>query len=379
MTNKNKITIAIDARETMGNRAGKGRYIYEIVRNLSRIDHTNHYILYVNEPIDYSVGENFKVVVLPKKFGIKQFWLAWHAYKAKCQVLFAPTAYLPVLFSFIPSVVTVHDLAIFIAKESRPAFRTKLAETLLLKPAAWKAKKVIAVSESGEEDIQKILGLKKSKIATIQEAYDKEAFFPKSPQTTDKDKVVLANYNLTPHYLLFIGTLEPRKNVIGLLTAYSQLSNELRHAYPLVIGGKKGWFYEEIFAKVKELNLTENVQFLGRVPDEYLPALYRNAKIFIFPSFYEGFGLPPLEAIACGTPAITSNISSLPEAVGEAGVLINPRKPEEITQTISELLTNASRYNTLVSHSNAQAAKFDWEHAAKETLEVLTSVASEVD
>lgn len=359
--------IAIDAREMVGAVAGKGRYVAEVAKALATINKENIYFLYSKQSVDIKLPKNFQNVLIGGLPGLRQLWLALDAKKRGCDLFFSPTGYLPVIFSLIPSVVTVHDLAIFVTKDARPALKTLIAEKLLLGMVIKKARHITAVSESTKNDLVRLFGVPKEKITTTLLGYDKAAYQPQ----TKNDSEILKSYKLKPNYLLFIGTLEPRKNIVGLIKAYSQLSKELQTKYPLVIGGKKGWFYEEIFATVKQLNLENEIKFLGRVPDNHLPALYRNAKIFLFPSFYEGFGLPVLEALACGTPVVTANISSLPEVVGEAGILVNPYNTSDISQAIGKLLTDDKTYTMLKEKSPEQAEKFDWTETAKRTLKVF--------
>lgn len=367
-----KLRIAVDAKELANDRpAGKGRYAIEIVKHLAKIDSQNEYYLYSSEPIHHELPENCHNIIVAGPFGLKQWKIAVHAKKSKCNVIFAPTNYLSTILSAIPAVVTVHDLAMFVEPKSRPALKTRIAEKFLLGLTVRRAKKIIAVSNSTKHDLEKVFKVPSRKISMILEGYDKDSFQPNETNPKLPDKDVLKEYDLEPDYLLFVGTLEPRKNITGIIESYALLPEELRKKHRLVIGGKKGWFYEEIFARVKELGLENEVSFLGRVPDEHLPGLYRQAKLFLFPSFYEGFGLPPLESLACGTPVVTSNSSSLPEAVGEAGALINPNSTKEMAQEIEKLLTDNEHYNHLQHNASNQAAKFDWLDAAKSTLQVL--------
>ena len=174
-------------------------------------------------------------------------------------------------------------------------------------------------------------------------------------------------------YLLYVGTLQPRKNLVRAIEAFGLLKRD--STLKFVIAGKKGWLYDEIFEKVKELNLENEVIFTGYVPDEDLPELYKNAKAFIFVSLYEGFGLPVLEAMSYGIPVLTSNTSSLPEVAGDAALLVDPENTEEIAKGMERLLTDEKLRQQLISKGKEQIKKFSWEKAAKETLQVLEEVA----
>lgn len=359
--------VAIDAREMVGSIAGKGRYVAELVKAIAVLDKTNTYYLYTKQPITVSLPENMQQVLIGGAPGLKQVWLALDAKKRDCDILFAPTGYLPLVFSLIPSVVTIHDLALFVTKDAKPALKTYIAETLLMRVAITKSKEIIAVSESTKNDLVKIFNIDPQKITVTPLGYDSTTYTPKN----QGDETVLKEYKLSPDYLLFLGTLEPRKNIVGILHAYSQLSPELQAKHKLVIGGKKGWFYEEIFATVTALKLEKQVQFLGRVPDEHLPALYRQAKVFVFPSFYEGFGLPPLEALASGTPVISADNSSLPEVIGKGGLLVDPHNISALVDSMKTILTDKEVYKKLKEESVKQAAKFSWSATAQATLSVF--------
>ncbi len=215
-----------------------------------------------------------------------------------------------------------------------------------------------------------MLAVPKDKITVVHLAAD-PMFRPLSP---DYARSVAARYDLRPGFLLCVGTLEPRKNVPGLLQAYRMLLDAQVTSAPLVIVGGKGWLYHEIFERITVLRLTEHVRFLHNVPDEDLPGLYNAAALLTTPSFYEGFGLPALEAMACGTPVVVSNRSSLPEVVGEAGLLTDPDDPTAIADELARVLTDASLRERLRAKGLAQAARFSWERAARETLVVYRSV-----
>jgi glycosyltransferase involved in cell wall biosynthesis len=364
------MNIAVDAREMVGSIAGKGRYVAELVKALGEIDTDNHYFLYTKQPITEKLPKNMEQVTIGGLPGLRQLWLAIDAKRRNAAVLFAPTGYLPVVFSMIPTVATIHDLAIFVTKDAKPALKTYLAETLLMRFAVSKSSHIVAVSESTKRDLVKTFGTTNAKITTTPLGYDQKVYTTKA----EGDQKILDEYKIKPGYLLFVGTLEPRKNIVGILNAYNKLPTELQDKHKLVIGGKKGWFYEEIFATVTELGLENNVVFLGRVPDEHLPALYRQAKIFLFPSFYEGFGLPPLEAMGCGTPVIVANNSSLPEVVGEAGSKVDPYNAGSIKEAIVTLLTDKELYNKRKELVVAQAKKFTWQRTAELTLKTFEKV-----
>jgi glycosyltransferase involved in cell wall biosynthesis len=187
---------------------------------------------------------------------------------------------------------------------------------------------------------------------------------------------VAAQYQLDPGFLLFVGTLEPRKNVPALLLAYQMLLNRRVIEAPLVLVGGKGWLYEEIFDRVEALGLDHHVRFLHGVPDVDLPGLYSAASALAMPSFYEGFGLPALEAMSCGTPVVVADRASLPEVVGDAGLLVDPESPEDLAKALERVLTKQGERERMRKAGLERAAAFSWERVARETQAVYEEVLS---
>jgi glycosyltransferase involved in cell wall biosynthesis len=216
----------------------------------------------------------------------------------------------------------------------------------------------------------RLLEVPPAKVTTVHLAAD-DAYRPLSPPEVAP---VMARYDLPQGYLLFVGTLEPRKNVPGLLSAYQLLLDQGVINAPLALIGGRGWLYEEIFRQVEALALERQVKFLHDVPDADLPALYNGAAVLVTPSFYEGFGLPALEAMACGTPVVVSNRGSLPEVVGPAGVLVDPETPEAIAAGLAGVLSDPEQQRRLAQAGLAQAATFSWERTARETRAVYRMV-----
>ena len=188
-----------------------------------------------------------------------------------------------------------------------------------------------------------------------------------------KSRQVLKKNNLKENYLLCVGTLEPRKNILGLVKAFSKVlkNNPNEH---LIIVGRKGWKYREIFKLVKTKKLDDKITFLEEIDTKDLPALYSHAKMFVYPSLYEGFGLPPLEAMNCKCPVITSNNSSLPEVAKDAAILINPRNTKQLQNAIESLITNKRLRNKLIKLGLKQAKNFSWKDTARKTLKIYKSL-----
>jgi glycosyltransferase involved in cell wall biosynthesis len=231
---------------------------------------------------------------------------------------------------------------------------------------------VIAVSQHTKDDAIRTYGIEEEKISVIYEGVS-DRFRRASP---DAITAVRRKYGLPGGFILSVATIEPRKNLTSLLEAYHALRSEFAENR-LVLVGKKGWLYADFFRRIRELGLEDQVIFPGYVPDEDLPAMYSAADLFVFPSLYEGFGLPVLEALACGAPVVASNASSLPEVAGDAALLVDPNDGEALVHEMRAVLSNAELSHDMQTRGPKQAAKFSWHKAARETLDVYSSVLSD--
>ena len=212
-------------------------------------------------------------------------------------------------------------------------------------------------------------------VSIVHPAVDHNIYKPRSRQETDTIK---KKYSINGSYILYAGTLEPRKNILGILNAYEVLPDSLKNNLHLVLAGGKGWKAEEISSKLHQLiSSGEKIIHTGYVPDEDLPPLYSGASLFVYPSFYEGFGMPPLEAMACGVPVITSNNSSLPEVVSDAGIVIDANDTEELTKNIEKILRNPKLAKDLAKKGLEQAKKFTWENSAVKLRDLIEDVGKE--
>ena len=223
-----------------------------------------------------------------------------------------------------------------------------------------RARRIIAVSESTRRDLVEIYGISPAKIDVVHNGVD--ASF--QPLPADQVAAFRQQRGLPDRFVLFVGTLEPRKNVVRLIEAYAKLPKERP---PLVLVGGKGWFYDEIFGRVEALALAGEVHFAGFIPAEDLPLWYNAADLFVYPSIYEGFGLPALEAMACGTAVIASTASSLPEDVGKAGKLVDPTDTDALTTAMEQVLSDRDLQEQMQAAGLAQAGGFSWERAARQT------------
>jgi glycosyltransferase involved in cell wall biosynthesis len=268
-----------------------------------------------------------------------------------------------------PTIITVHDIAYVrfsnLLNKSRQIYKKNI-----LKSSIERADIIVADSLSTKRDILNYYGIKENKIKVVHLGVESR-FRPIS----NVEKYRIKN-NLPSKMILNVGTLEPRKNVVTLIRAFKRLREKGCMDYKLVIAGEKGWLYKQIFKEVERSDLMQEILFLGVVSDEDLPMLYNCAGIFVYPSLYEGFGLPPLEAMACGIPVITSNTSSLPEVIGDAGIMIDPTDVGSLCEAMYNVLSKKELWNHMSGMGLERSKLFSWEKAAKKILEIYDEVLS---
>ncbi len=269
-------------------------------------------------------------------------------------------------------VVTVHDVIPLILPETFTP-RHRLVVRLALARVRRKADLVVVPSHAVKRDVVRRVGLPEDRVVVTHEGCEPR-FRPVRSAAARRD--VAARYGLPPRYVLAVGTLEPRKNLTTLLEAFARLrrDGEVDADLRLVLAGARGWLDEPIFATVRSLGLEDAVRFTGFVDDADLPVVYSGAALFVFPSLHEGFGLPLLEAMACGVPVVTSNISSMPEVAGDAAVLVDPRDADGLAAAIARLLRDGALRDRLREAGIARARQFSWEATARRTLDAYASV-----
>lgn len=372
------MTIGFDgSRAFVSGRTGTENYSYNLLKALSKIDRKNQYLVYVKSlpSTIYHLPSNFrfKVIYLPRLW--TQLGLASRTFIDPIDVLFVPAHTLPIFRKpGLKTVVTVHDLG----SEYLPQMhqlKQRAYLSLMQKHQLKGATKIIAVSKATKEDLVKRIGIKPGNVTVIYEGYDKGKFqVPSSKLQIDTLINSLRYYNLKPKtYYLFVGTVQPRKNLERVIKAFSQNTKYQIQNTNLVIVGEKGWMSEEIYKLPKKLGIESRVKFLGYVPDEKLPAFYSNAEALVFPSLFEGFGLPILEAQACGCPVITSNISSMPEVAGKGAIFVDPYSIDDIVEGMRKMEDRRLRVE-IIKRGHENVKRFFWEKCAKETLNVLESV-----
>ncbi len=369
--------IGIDARLIHYSQAGIAQYTTHLVKALARIDPEDQFFLLQSrkEPEPLVNHPNFrrKGLWTPSHHRLEQYILGLEVTRMQLDVLHSPDFIPPVRWpgANFRSVITVHDLAFLLY----PNFLTPQAARYYgqIDRAVRRADHIIAVSQSTKEDLIRLLGAPERKITVIYEAanpiyrpVDREEAWNKAKEHYP---------NLPEQFFLFVGTLEPRKNIPALLKAYKLLQDDYKtDQTKLVLAGRQGWLFDEIFRLVQDLHLEPHTVFLGRVPTDVLLYLYNSAIALVHPAHYEGFGLPALEAMACGTPVITTNVSSLPEVVGDAAILVSPEDVEEMAVQMWRLLSDEELRKKLGAKGLSRAASFSWDKAARETLEIYRRV-----
>lgn len=260
------------------------------------------------------------------------------------------------------TVTIVHDMAYKAIPEAVPKKTQMWLQNWL--PRTCRQCSVIAtVSSFSKSEIMKYLGIEKSKIEVVYSGVDTDIYRPMIDRSVIQD--VLDKYHIKGKYFLYVGTLEPRKNVTKIIEAYVEYKRRSPEPAILVLVGKKGWMYDEIFREIRDLGIEADVIITGYMKDEDKRKMIQGASVFVFPSKYEGFGTPPLEAMACGVPVISSNMSSLPEVVGEGGILVNPDSAGEIADAMVYLMDNCNARYEMGRKAFAQAQRFTWEKTAE--------------
>ncbi len=382
--------IAIDYTAAVHQGGGIGRYTKGLVKALMSLDRQNEYTLFVAGQIgtqdtqctthdtgykpDLDIPSNFRLKSIPVSDRVLN--IVWHrlrlplpveAFTGKADVFHSPDFVLPLVWR-ARAIVTVHDLSFMRTPQcAEPSLRAYLNK--VVPRSIQRADLILADSHNTKRDIIELLGVDARKIQVVPAGVG-ERFHPIDDEATLEK--VRRRYHLEEPFILSVSTLEPRKNFTGLIEAYAQLiergSQIQRIPHKLVIAGAKGWLYEEIFATVERLGLAERVIFPGFVAEEDLPALYNLADLLAFPSLYEGFGLPPLEAMACGTPVVTSNSSSLPEIVGGVGIMVEATDTEGLVEAMRRALQDGELRRSMIEKGLEQAKKFSWRKAAEKLL-----------
>ncbi len=386
MLGSGKLRIGIDLRCLEEEKiSGVGEYALEIVRNLLEIDPKNSYVIFSNSYKQKS--KNFDFLEKYPNVCLKRFrypnkllnFLIWYLGWPKLDkmaggtdVFFAPNINFLSVSKNCRLITTFHDLSY----ERYPEFfarKTRLWHNWFVNPRriARKSQKIIAVSESTQKDLKEVYKINPKKIKVIPHGVSDD--FKTIDRNNPKLLEIQKKYNLPYKFILYLGNIESRKNIFSLVAAYKLLARknpEIGKKYKLVLAGNKSSHCRGAMKEEKDIT------FCGYVKRKDRPFIYNLASLFVYPSHFEGFGLPLLEAMACGTPVITSNNSSIPEVVGKAGILVDPNRPEEIVQAVRAVLLEKKLHQTMKERGLKQAKKFSWKKAAEETLKLLTNYQS---
>jgi glycosyltransferase involved in cell wall biosynthesis len=366
--------IGIDAHAIGARQGGNETYIANLIKSLAEIDGDNLYTIYLADAGAAAQWrerlttrhKNFSVRLLPPPTPLVRVpvYLTYELFRRPVDVLHVQYTAPP--FCRAPLVVTIHDLAFERLPETftrRGSFQLKLT----VRRTAKKAAKIATVSEYSRQDLLDIYKLPPEKVVVTYNGV--ESSFTPQPSVPNEAEEIRKRFGVSRDFLLAVGSLQPRKNLVRLIRAYARLRSEREDFRPqLVIVGRKLWLTSEIFDEVKRQRWADDVILTGYVADEDLPALYRAARAFVYPSLFEGFGLPPLEAMASGTPVVTSDVSSLPEITGDAALLIDPNDERALANALIEIMNNDRLRAELREKGLAQAKKFTWRDAAEKTL-----------
>lgn len=385
--------ICIDVRCLIqGRRTGVEEYTLNLLFNLFEIDHENEYVLFFSSwkkpKFDFLVFEKYpnvkiKKLKIPNKLLNFLFWyFSWPKIDrlvGGADLIFMPNIIFGAVSSWTKLVLTVHDLSFERYPEFFSSKRRWWHIFINPKKICQRADKIIAVSNSTKNDLISLYKVKPKNIQTIYSAVADKF----KPINRNSEKLIKTKekYHLPYKFILYLGTIEPRKNIISLVRAYNQWRefalNEKRQdlgKFKLVIAGEKGWLAEPIFREIENSRFRESIQIINFVSDEDKEYVYNLASLFVYPSFFEGFGFPPLEAMRCGVPVIVSNNSSFPEVVGQAAIMVDPNRSGEICQAMKEILLNKEFREKIILKGVQKAREFNWQETAREVLKIISEV-----
>jgi len=362
---------------------GVGTYIRNVVRTLGRLDRENEYLLIGPPPKVQEIGDlppNFRTIPLEAP---ERSWEGYRKFRASLMELECDLVHVPNLFAIprampCPYVMTVHDLLEHMSWSREQNGFWRALHMQLTRRVLEGAARIFAVSNFTKAEIEKLFGISAGRIEVVYNAIDER--FLRGHATAADLELIAKRYQVTYPFLLYAGRISSHKNVVRMIEAFSALKTELRRdqIYPnlkLIIIGDDLSGNPDLRRTVVRSGVQHDVRFLGFVPIEVLRIFYDEARVFVFPSLYEGFGLPPLEAMAHGTPVVTSNVSSLPEVVGRAAVLVNPENVFDIMRALHRVLTDEELRERMRQRGYQQAAKFSWETSVRRILDTYREVA----
>ncbi|MGL4654473.1 MAG: glycosyltransferase family 4 protein [Sarcina sp.] len=369
------MNITIDGRaSTLYRGTGIGNYTYQVLNNLNQIDMLNNYNICIteNSTLDLNLKNNFSLK-FSKPFLKNNFWediKIPNEIDTNSNLYHIPQNGIGLLDNIaVPQIITLHDIIPLKMPETVSDAYLKIFDTELPK-ILNSISGIITVSNYSKDDIHKTLGFPKEKIFVTHLAAESQY----KPLNKGVCKSFLKKiYNINDDFILYVGGFSPRKNIAGLIEAFSKALPSLPTSTKLVVIGRKGISYETYKNRAISLGISDKVIFTGFIPTQHMPIFYNSASMLVYPSFYEGFGLPPIEAMACGTPVISSNLTSIPEVVEDSTILINPSDVSDISKSIIELTNNIDFKNSLIEKGFLQATKFNWHNTASETIKAYES------
>lgn len=363
--------ILLDLRSIRQPESGDGQFSINLINSLSRIDVHNRYTLLLRpetEPFFRVKASNFKSKILSIKphSATEQLLLPAIIRKEKADLFHSFTYAMP-YWAGIPSIINIYDITHIHFRQNYP-YALKLYYAIVVKRCAKKADRILTLSNYSKEDIASHLRVVKNKIKVI---YCGRRFFAMDKAVVEKN--LKKNYNLKNGFILYVGNMRPHKNVETLIRAFKKCLDK-RADLELVVCGKKKFSFSEIAKKVNSLKLSKKVRFMDYIDDKMLPLLYNGASLLAFPSFYEGFGLPPVEAMSCGTPVVSSDAASLPEILGDAARFVNPCDAEGLSNAMMDILSDKNTTESLSRRGLERCKAFSWEKSAEELLDLYNDI-----
>jgi len=368
------VRIGIDCHTVGSGVGGNETYVVHLVRALAAIDGRNEYRLYFTRPSpvisELAARPNFTAVRLAPHTPFVRIPVSLPVELKRHPVDVLHVQYISPPFERTPIVNMVHDLAVLHMPQLFPRLQV-WRQRLLLPGSVRRAARVLTPSQFCKDEIVRTFAVPPARVVVTPEGVSDHFQRVENPA---RDRA-LARYGIAPPYLLFVGNIQPRKNLRGLLDAFALLKRRERIPHRLVVVGRKAWLYAGVFAQVRELDVESDVRFISYVPDSDLPALYSGADALVYPSLCEGFGLPPLEAMRCGTPALVSDRPAFPEVLGDAALMVDPTQPEDIATGILAVLHDPDLRRKLVARGGERARRYRWEDTARRTLAVFEDVS----
>lgn len=366
--------IAIDGRFASGQRTGVGRYTLGLISSLAKLIGKNQLTLFFNDDFEEIENKNvnfLKTSIIPESHPLNELWenlvLPMYLRRKKIEIFHSPAFFLPVFKLRTKKIVTIPDLAVFKYPDAFPCKFSKYLQ-FMIKQSVKRADRIIAVSNFVKDEIINLLRVKEEKISVIYLGID-PPFIPPSEREAERIDNFREARGLSRGFILYAGTIEPRKNIINLIRAFSILKQE-GFKHKLVLGGKKGWLYEDIFKESENSRFKEDIIFTEYIPDEELRLYYSSCDTFVYPSIYEGFGLPPLEAMSCAAPVVVSDIPVFREVLGDAPIFVDAYRPESIAEGIDKILMDTKLREEMILKGKERAKSFTWGKTAKDTLKL---------